>query len=75
MILQGIDHLMAVKQQREIAAQNAQAEQFGMKNAAKPQGAKPLPSQKRPQNDLKLRARPSYRSFRPPTPPPWCGAW
>lgn len=52
MILQGIDHLMAVKQQREIAAQNAQAEQLGMKNAAKPQGAKPLPSQKRPeQND------------------------
>ena len=48
MILQGIDHLLAVKQQREIAAQNAQAEQLGMKNAAKPQGAKPLPSQRNP---------------------------
>lgn len=50
-ILQGIDHLLAVKQQREIAAQNAQAEQLGMKNAAKPQGAKPLPSQRNPVQD------------------------
>ena len=47
-ILAGIDALLAGKQQREIAAQSAQAEQLGMKNAAKPQGAKPLPDQKQP---------------------------
>jgi hypothetical protein len=45
------EYLEAIKLQQQIMAQNAMAEQQGMDNAAKPQGAKPSPDQRNPEND------------------------
>lgn len=47
-IMQGIEQLQAQQAQRAIEQQNAQAEQAGLKNAARPQGAKPMPDQPKP---------------------------
>lgn len=45
LIWQNLQRLQLEQQQREIAAQSAEAESLGRSNAAKPQQAKPLPDQ------------------------------
>jgi len=47
-IWDGIQSLKQMQAQRQMALQTQMAEQLGMQNAAKPQGAKPLPSQPAP---------------------------
>jgi hypothetical protein len=48
LIMQGIEQVQQQQAQRAIEQQNAQAEQLGMQNAARPQGAKPTPDQPKP---------------------------
>lgn len=52
-------YLKAQKQAEEAAAQTQQAEALGMANAAKPQGAKPMPSQ--PGSDLSPGTQPNLQ--------------
>ncbi len=47
-IMQGIEQVQQQQAQRAMEQQNAQAEQLGMSNAAKPQQAKPMPDQSKP---------------------------
>lgn len=47
-IMAGIDNLRQAAAARQVQAQNAQAEQLGLANAAKPVQAKPLPDQASP---------------------------